>query len=73
MSMMTLHRHGFLTGEAGSEEVNIAYGEMLQKQIDELTPVVDSQLETTKKIQDDLGLNAQGKSERLVTSGRKAR
>ena len=73
MSIMTLHRHGFLRGEAGGEKMNAAYGKMLDKQIDELTTVVDRHLEVTKKIQDDKGLNAQGKNERFASTGSKAR
>ncbi len=69
--VMQLHRHGFLLGEAGGEEVNLAYGELLQAQADELTEVVDKTLDEIKKIDEDSGLNARGKQERMRTAANK--
>lgn len=60
-----LHRHGFLTGDSAGPEVEAAYGELINKQVDELTNVVDETLEALEKIKRDRGLNIRGQGEQI--------
>ena len=70
---MRLHRLGFLLGEAGGETVDLAYGEFIQAQVDELTKTVDKTLEVVAKVHTDRGLNKKGVVERLQEIGNTAR
>ena len=68
-----LHRLGFLLGEAAGEVVDLAYGEFIKAQVDELTSTVDKTLEVVNKVTSDRGLNQKGIVERLQEIGNAAR
>ena len=68
-----LHRLGFMLGEAGGEVVDLAYGEFLKAQVDELTSTVDKTLEVVNQVTSDRGLNKKGIVERLQEIGNTAR
>ena len=71
--IMRLNEEGFLLGETGGEEVNLAYGELLQAQVDELTPILVRLRAQVDEVHKDTGLNAVGKQARIAQRANAAR
>jgi len=63
--MLIMNKFGFLTGEAGTPEVQLTYGDLLQAQVDELTDVLNKTFESVGSIHDDRGLNPIGRQDRI--------
>ena len=63
--MLTLHRLGFLLTDGSPDVVQIAYGEFIQSQVDELASVVDKTMDAVRTVTSDTGLKKAGVTERL--------